>query len=129
MPSATSYCGRQASRAHRAIDVGVGTPNRLAAVEQYAREGGGLLMIGGYLSFARDRRQGPLPRDLGRAALPRCWRTAEPIRCLPWASHGVGRSAAFASDCASHWCPPGFMDWPGSNPPWGNLLRCLAGQR
>lgn len=44
-------------------------------------------------------------------------------------SHGVGRSAAFASDRASHWCPPGFMDWPGSNPPWGNLLRCLAGQR
>lgn len=70
MPSAMSYCGRQASRAHRAIDVGVGTPNRLAAVEQYAREGGGLLMIGGYLSFARNRRQGPLPRDPGRAALP-----------------------------------------------------------
>lgn len=27
-------------------------PDRLAAVEQYARGGGGLLMIGGYLSFA-----------------------------------------------------------------------------
>ncbi len=27
-------------------------PNRLAAVEQYVRGGGGLLMIGGYLSFA-----------------------------------------------------------------------------
>ena len=27
-------------------------PNRLAAVEQYVRDGGGLLMIGGYLSFA-----------------------------------------------------------------------------
>src|SRR5579863_6565241 len=27
-------------------------PNRLASVEQYVRDGGGLLMIGGYLSFA-----------------------------------------------------------------------------
>jgi uncharacterized membrane protein len=27
-------------------------PDRLAAVEQYVRDGGGLLMIGGYLSFA-----------------------------------------------------------------------------
>jgi uncharacterized membrane protein len=27
-------------------------PNRLASVEQYLRDGGGLLMIGGYLSFA-----------------------------------------------------------------------------
>src|SRR3974390_1461894 len=27
-------------------------PNRLAAVEEYVRAGGGLLMIGGYLSFA-----------------------------------------------------------------------------
>lgn len=48
----------------------VAAPNRLAAVEQYVRDGGGLLMIGGYLSFARNRRQGPLPRDPGRAALP-----------------------------------------------------------
>ena len=30
----------------------VAAPNRLAAVEQYVRDGGGLLMIGGYLSFA-----------------------------------------------------------------------------
>ncbi len=28
------------------------TPNRLASIEQYARDGGGLLMIGGHLSFA-----------------------------------------------------------------------------
>src|SRR5579862_1615092 len=27
-------------------------PNRLASIEQYVRDGGGLLMIGGYLSFA-----------------------------------------------------------------------------
>ena len=40
-------------------------------------------------------------------------------------SHGVGRGAAFASDCAPHWCPPGFMDWPGYDPLWANLLRWL----
>jgi uncharacterized membrane protein len=39
-----------------------------------------------------------------------------------------GRSGAFASDCAPHWCPPAFMDWPGYNPLWGNLLRWLSGQ-
>ena len=41
--------------------------------------------------------------------------------------HGAGRSAAFASDCAPHWCPPGFMDWPGYDPLWANLVRWLGG--
>jgi uncharacterized membrane protein len=44
-------------------------------------------------------------------------------------THGAGRSAAFASDCAPHWCPPAFMDWPGYDPLWGNLLRWLGGDR
>ena len=42
-------------------------PNRLAAVEQYVRGGGGLLMIGGYLSFAgidgKARYHGTLVED------------------------------------------------------------------
>ncbi len=42
--------------------------------------------------------------------------------------HGAGRDAAFASDCAPHWCPPGFTDWPGYDPLWGNLVRWLIGQ-
>ena len=41
-------------------------------------------------------------------------------------SHGAGRSAAFASDCAPHWCPPGFMNWPGYDLIWGNLVRWLG---
>jgi uncharacterized membrane protein len=43
-------------------------------------------------------------------------------------SHGNGRSAAFASDCAPHWRRPGFMNWPGYDSLWGNLIAWLAGQ-
>jgi uncharacterized membrane protein len=49
---------------------------------------------------------------------------ADPL--LVVGSHGAGRSAAFASDCAPHWCPPTFMKWPGYDPMWGNLVRWLA---
>ncbi len=154
------------------------TPNRLAAVEQYVREGGGLLMIGGYLSFAgiegkaryhgtpveaalpvmisalddrAERPEGvhPAVTQPGHPVLggvPGDWPpllgynqltakpAAEVLACcgtdplLVVGSHGVGRSAAFASDCAPHWCPPAFMAWPGYDPLWGNLLRWLAGQ-
>jgi hypothetical protein len=41
--------------------------------------------------------------------LVRC--AADPL--LVVGSHGAGRSAAFASDCVPHWCPPPFMAWPG----------------
>jgi uncharacterized membrane protein len=56
--------------------------------------------------------------------LVRC--DADPL--LVVGSHGAGRSAAFASDCAPHWCPPPFMAWPGYDPLWGNLLTWLSGQ-
>jgi uncharacterized membrane protein len=154
-------------------------PNRLAAIEQYVRDGGALLMIGGYLSFAGiegkaryhgtpvedalpvtisvhddrvERPEGVRPvvtepghpvldgvphegwpvllgynRLTGTSAsqiLVRC--DADPL--LAVASHGQGRSAAFASDCAPHWCPPDFMAWPGYDRLWANLLHWLAGQ-
>ena len=57
--------------------------------------------------------------------LVRC--DADPL--LTVGGHGAGRGAAFASDCAPHWCPPGFMAWPGYDPLWGNLIHWLAGQR
>ena len=154
-------------------------PNRLAAIEQYVRDGGGLAMIGGYLSFAgidgkaryhgtpveaalpvtigehddrAERPEGvwPLVTAAGHPVLdgvPDGWPallgynqvTAKPdaqvlVRCgtdplLAVGSHGAGRSAAFASDCAPHWCPPAFMDWPGYDPLWGNLVRWLGGQQ
>jgi len=155
------------------------TPNRLAAVEEYVRAGGGLLMIGGYLSFAgiegkaryhdtavetalpvtislhddrAERPEGiqPVVTEPGHPVLegvPRDWppllgynrlmaKSAAQVlvRCdadplLTVGGHGAGRSAAFASDCAPHWCPPGFMAWPGYDPLWGNLVRWLTGQR
>jgi uncharacterized membrane protein len=154
-------------------------PNRLAAVEQYVRDGGGLLMIGGYLSFAGiegkaryhdtpveaalpvtvsphdDRVECPegiqpvvtepghpvldgVPPDwpplLGYNRLAAKSATQVLVRCgadplLTVCRHGAGRSAAFASDCAPHWCPPGFMSWPGYTPLWANLLTWLAGQQ
>jgi uncharacterized membrane protein len=152
-------------------------PNRLACIEQYVRDGGGLLMIGGYLSFAGiegkaryhatpveaalpvtisaldDRAEHPEgvrpevtePGHPVLTGVPEDWPallgynqlTAKPdarvlARCgadplLTVGSHGNGRSAAFASDCAPHWCPPGFMNWPGYDPLWANLVRWLAG--
>ncbi len=151
-------------------------PNRLAAVEQYVRDGGGLLMIGGYFSFAGiegkaryhatpieealpvtisatdDRAEHPegvqpeitAPGHEVLDGVPEAWPvllgynqlTAKPdaqvlARCgadplLTVGSHGAGRSAAFASDCAPHWCPPGFINRPGYHLLWPNLIRWLA---
>jgi uncharacterized membrane protein len=151
-------------------------PNRLAAIEQYVREGGGLLMIGGYLSFAGidakaryhgtpveaalpvtisaldDRAERPegawpavtQPDHPVLDGVPGDWPallgynqvTAKPgaqvlASCGPdplltVGNFGAGRSAAFASDCAPHWCPPAFMDWPGYDPLWANLVRWLG---
>jgi hypothetical protein len=56
--------------------------------------------------------------------LARC--DADPL--LTVGTHGAGRSAAFASDCAPHRCPPGFMYWAGYDRLWANLVRWLAGQ-
>jgi uncharacterized membrane protein len=39
-----------------------------------------------------------------------------------------GRGAVFTSDCAPHWGPPEFMDWPGYAPLWVNLVTWLARQ-
>jgi uncharacterized membrane protein len=151
-------------------------PNRLAAVERYVHDGGGLLMIGGYLSFAGidgkaryhgtpveqalpveisvndDRTEAPqgaqpevsTPGHPVLAGLPEAWPVvlgynrlsakpgtevvvrvgADPLLVL--GSYGDGRSAAFASDCAPHWCPPIFMDWPGYDRLWSNLLHWLS---
>jgi uncharacterized membrane protein len=151
-------------------------PNRLASIEQYVRGGGGLLMIGGYLSFAgiegkaryhatpveaalpvtissrddrAERPEGvrPAVTQPGHEVLdgvPADWPallgynqvTARPeaqvlVRCgtdplLTVGSYGAGRGAAFASDCAPHWCPPSFMNWPGYDRLWGNLVRWLG---
>src|ERR1700735_1101114 len=44
----------------------IASPNRLAVVEEYVRGGGGLLMVGGYLSFAGVEGKGRYPGTLAR---------------------------------------------------------------
>ena len=152
-------------------------PDRLAATEEYVRAGGGLLMIGGYLSFAgiegKARYHGtpvesvlpvmiaevddrvevpqgvvPVPAAPGHpvlAGVPGPWPavlgfnrvTPRPeaevvVRCgadplVVCGQYHAGRSAVFTSDCAPHWAPPAFMDWPGYRALWPNLIRWLAG--
>jgi uncharacterized membrane protein len=151
-------------------------PNRLQQIEQYVRGGGGLLMIGGYLSFAGiegkaryqrtpvedalpvtisetdDRAETPqgvvpevrVPDHPVLAGLPADWPallgynrvTARPtasvvVTCgddplIACGDYHAGRSAVFTSDCAPHWGPPAFMDWPGYGPLWSNLIAWLA---
>ena len=38
------------------------TPNRLAAIRDYVKAGGGLIMVGSYMSFQGDRRESALCR-------------------------------------------------------------------
>jgi uncharacterized membrane protein len=151
-------------------------PNRLEAIERYVREGGGLLMIGGYLSFAgiegKARYHGtpvedalpvliaaaddrveapqgmkPAASDAGHPVLrdvPADWPallgynrvTARPgaqviVTCgadplVVCGEYHAGRSAVFTSDCAPHWGPPAFLDWPGYAALWPNLISWLA---
>jgi len=43
--------------------------------------------------------------------------------------YGQGRAAAFASDCAPHWGPPGFLNWTYYNRFWAQLTEWLAKTR
>jgi uncharacterized membrane protein len=152
-------------------------PDRLAAVEEYVRAGGGLAMIGGYLSFAgiegKARYHGtPVEDALPVTISPVDDRVERPAGAVPevvqgdhsllhdvpapwpavlgynrvtprpeaevlvrvgddpllacWQYHD-GRAAVFTSDCAPHWAPPTFMEWPGYSALWPALMRWLAG--
>jgi len=45
---------------------------------------------------------------------------------LAFGNFGKGRSAAFMSDCAPHWGPPEFMNWPGYDMLWVNIVNYLC---
>ncbi|HTT93997.1 MAG TPA: glutamine amidotransferase [Solirubrobacterales bacterium] len=154
------------------------TTNRLAELAAYVAAGGGLVMVGGYLSFAGiDGRaryaQSPLaevlpvtmldhddrvevpqgvtpevaagghpaiagvgdgwPRLLGYNRLvPKADATvvakvgADPL--LVVGEHGDGRTAAFASDCAPHWAPPEFVEWPDYAALWSAIVLWAGGR-
>lgn len=150
--------------------------NRLDLLSSWVRQGGGLLMIGGYLSFsgiegkARYDRS-PLAEVLPVSCLPDDDRVECPPGCVPvvhipthpaiaslpaeWPhllgwnrtilreesmllasvggdplvavrQVGNGRSAVFTSDCAPHWAPDAFMQWPGYPTLWHGLVEWLG---
>ncbi|MFI7706159.1 glutamine amidotransferase [Nonomuraea sp. NPDC049480] len=152
------------------------TPDRSELVRSFVEGGGGLLMVGGYLSFsgidAKARwGRSPLAAALPVTILDRDDRVELPAGAEPkvvyaheivstldgvWptllglnevtakegatvlaecgghpllvvGAHGAGRSAAFTSDVAPHWAPPGFLAWDGYADLWDRLVRWLAG--
>lgn len=41
-------------------------------------------------------------------------------------TYGLGRTCAYATDCAPHWSPETFCNWEGYSVLWGNLLQWLT---
>jgi uncharacterized membrane protein len=151
--------------------------NRLKLLVDYVRRGGGLLMIGGYMSFAGiDGRArygaSPLAEVLPVHVLDHDDRVEVPEGIAPqvveaghpatngtdgtWpvllgynrfvakdeasvlvqvgedpllvlAEVGLGRSVAFASDCAPHWAPPEFVSWPQYPQLWASIVGWAGG--
>lgn len=157
---------------------GARRPNRLRLLDEYVRDGGGFLMVGGYLSFqgingranyagtaiedilpitmeqGDDRVERPdgaypdvvvadhpvvsdlddWPDFLGYNRFETDDGADELVRIdddplLTVGTHGDGRSAAFASDCAPHWGPMEFVEWEGYPQLWASLVRWLADDR
>jgi uncharacterized membrane protein len=154
------------------------TTNRLAELAAYVAAGGGLVMVGGYLSFTgiegraryaesplaevlpvtmldHDDRvevpQGahPAVADAGHPAItgvgdgwPRLLgynrlvpkeeatvvATVGDDPLLVVGEYGHGRTAAFASDCAPHWAPPEFVEWPDYAALWSSIVLWAGGR-
>lgn len=151
-------------------------PNKLHMLEAYTKNGGGLGMIGGYLSFmgiqgrgaykytaidqvlpvellpGDDRMEHPEGADIqitapghpvfhgmpaegwpqilgynklvakeGAEVVATC--CGDPFITL--GTYGKGRTLAFATDCAPHWCPFEFCDWDGYGILWRNMIHWL----
>ena len=155
------------------------TTNRLAEISAYVEGGGGLVMIGGYLSFTGiDGRarfgDSPLASVLPVEMMDRDDRAERPEGVLPavavpghevlgsvaseWprllgynrfaakddatvivtvgedpllvvSEPGRGRAVAFASDCAPHWAPPEFVQWPDYSSLWSSIVLWAAGRK
>lgn len=155
------------------------TPDRLAALRDFVAAGGGVAMIGGWMSFSGyegragfgrtaladvlpvtllegddrvERPDGVTPEvTAGGGAHPvlagidaewpwflgynrviarpeaRVLLTCDDDPFLVVGSFGAGRSLAFASDCAPHWAPPGFLEWSAHDAFWSQAADWLAG--
>lgn len=156
-------------------------PNRLKVIENWVKDGGGLIMIGGYLTFQGIDGRGrwhrtPVERALPVTCLPYDDRVEMPEGAVPevvdeghpmldgvpsdWpyllgvnelsakpeadvvlrlpeeqgglpllvaGACGKGRTVAWASDMSEHWLPKPFLDWPGYNRLFANMVRWAAG--
>jgi uncharacterized membrane protein len=152
------------------------TPNRLELLREYVQAGGGLLMVGGYLTFQGiegkgkwagsavedvlpvtlqtgddrvERPEGIAPHLVGEHAivsgLEAEWplvlgynrvtarpdaqvlaRVGEDV-LLACREVGNGRTIAYTTDCGPHWCPPPFVQWPGYQRLWQQMVNWAAG--
>lgn len=158
-------------------------PNRLRMIEDWVQSGGGLIMVGGYLSFQGIDGRGrwhrtPVERalpveclpfddrvELPEGAVPEIVTAGHPIlrdvpqdwpyllgvnevRPKPGASevilrlpeaqgghpllvsgeYGQGRTVAWTSDMSEHWLPRPFLDWPGYDRLFANMVTWAAGK-
>jgi len=154
------------------------TVNRLQLIADFVAAGGGLVKVGGYMSFSGidgrarygmtplapvlpveilpydDRIEAPqgmtpevaMPSHAAIGAAGASWpdllgynRTiakpgseiiatvgGDPL--LAVGSHGRGRVAAFMSDLAPHWAPPGFLEWQHYPTLWTSLMHWASRQ-
>ena len=155
---------------------GVRVPNRLQSLASYVGDGGGLLMIGGYMSFSghgghANYRHTALAAVLPVRMLPGDDRVESPQGVVPtivapghpivdgieanWPyflgynkvelgpdaalvmecegdpflavrNVGRGRTAAFMSDCSTHWGSQEFLAWAHYQRFWGQLFAWIA---
>lgn len=152
------------------------SPDKAEVVRAFVAEGGGVVMVGGYLTFSGVDAKARWGRTSLAQALPvRILdiddRVELPAGAQPSvvAQHGIvaglesqwpallglneivakdgaqtlaecaghpllvigeyeqGRAAAFASDIAPHWAPPGFTQWSGYGTLFERLVRWVAG--
>ena len=157
-------------------------PNRLKLIEDWVKDGGGLIMIGGYMTFQGIDGRGrwhrtPVERALPVECLPYDDRVELPEGAVPhvvnaghpilegvpsdWphllgvnelvvrkdgpevvltlpeeqgglpllvtGRHGKGRTIAWASDMSEHWLPKPFLEWPGYDMLFSNMVNWAAG--
>jgi uncharacterized membrane protein len=129
-------------------------PNRLRLLADWVRQGGALVMCGGYLSFSgiyasahyyRTPVEEVLPVEMfthdDRMEAPHGARvvtidTGHPIVSdlaeidgdpfiASW-DIGQGRSFVWTTDIGPHWCPQPFVTWEGYRQVWQNAVKWLA---
>ena len=108
--------------------------NRIEMMREFVLQGGGLLMVGGYMSFtgidAKARyHTTPLVEILPvhmQDHTDLLMKVGEDDVFLATRQAGRGRTAAFASDCSPHWGTTEFVQWGSYQRFWANLISYLS---